>query len=91
MMAPDGCIWRPLQLVAFYCGLTVRLVLACELKREPVPAGRRSLSYRWRLDETKAAATDQHGCPLCACRANFTTHEAVKAPRPRSGARPARP
>jgi len=55
------------------------------------PAGRRSLSYRWRLGETKAAATDQHGCPLCACRANFTTLEAVKAPRPQSGAPPARP
>ena len=54
-------------------------------------AGRRSLSYRWRLGETKAAAPDQHGCPLCACRANFTTHEAVKAPRPQSSAPQARP
>ena len=28
---------KPLPLVAFYCGLTVRLALSCELKREPSP------------------------------------------------------
>jgi len=55
------------------------------------PVGRQLASYRRRLGETKAAASDQHGCPLCACRANFTTHKAVKDPRPRSGAPPARP
>jgi len=82
---------KPLPLVAFCCELTWAACVGRRTETKLGPAGCRSLSRRWRPGETTVAATDQHGCPLCACRANFTTHEAVKAPRPQSGAPPARP
>jgi hypothetical protein len=82
---------KPLPLVAFCWELTWAACIGRRTETKVGPVGRRSHYYRGRRGETKAAATDQHGCPLFACRTYFTTHEAVKAPRPRSDAPPARP